>query len=94
MKRLLVTTALEESWEDTQPMLFLGEWCRLYSRRHRLSGLDAIVLPYHWNDSLKLQRDRQYLANLHEVLLVELGNELNERHRSDHSIFILKYKRS
>ena len=66
-------------------MLFLGEWCRLYSRRHRLSGLDAIVLPYHWNDSLKLQRDRQYLANLHEVLLVELGNELNERHRSDHS---------
>jgi hypothetical protein len=30
----LVTTALEETWpDDNQPVLFLGEWCRLYSKK-------------------------------------------------------------
>ncbi|SVB59599.1 uncharacterized protein METZ01_LOCUS212453, partial [marine metagenome] len=53
MERLLVSTALEASWSDTEPMLFLGEWCRLYSRRDRLLSADTLVLPYHWDDRRK-----------------------------------------
>ena len=54
MKRLLVTTALEETWGDGEPALFLGEWCRLHSRENHWSKMDAEVLPYHWDDREKL----------------------------------------
>ena len=43
MKRLLVTTALEETWEVDAPLLFLGEWCRAYNRKHIWSKMDAVV---------------------------------------------------
>ena len=86
MKRLLVTTALEESWVDTVPMLFLGEWCRLYSRRRRWSELNAVVLPYHWDDETKFASDSLSLMSLHEELLVELSDFLNDHHGVDHSL--------
>ncbi|MAQ55235.1 MAG: transferase [Chloroflexi bacterium] len=85
MERLLVTTALEGSWDETQPMLFLGEWCRLYSRRHRWSELDVEVLPYHWDDREQFVQDRRFLKSLHEKLLVEVSEKLNEFHSTDHS---------
>ena len=86
MKRLLVSTAIEETWGDDEPVFFLGEWCRRYSRKDRWSKLDAEVLPYHWNDKAKLLCDRQMLTSLHEVLLAELAVELNERHDVDHGL--------
>ena len=43
MKRFLITTALEETWRDDEPVLFLGEWCRLYSRKDRWSKIDAEI---------------------------------------------------
>ena len=86
MERLLVSTEMEETWGDGEPVLFLGEWCRRYSRWDRWSKLDAEVLPYHWNDKAKLLRDRQMLTGLHEILLAELAAELNERHGVDHGL--------
>lgn len=32
--RYLITTADERTWKFDRPVLFLGEWCRLYDRRH------------------------------------------------------------
>ena len=86
VERLLVTTALEASWSDTEPMLFLGEWCRLYSRSDRWSDLDAPVAPYHWDDWQKYSGDCGFLASLHEELLAELSECLNEHHEVDHSL--------
>ena len=55
MKELfLVTTGLEDTWPDSdQSILFLGEWCRLYSQKHRWVNIDAEVVPYHWDDRNK-----------------------------------------
>ena len=72
MKRLLITTALEETWGDGQPVLFLGEWCRRYSLKDHWSKMDAEVLPYHWNDRAKLYADYQYLREFYERLLRDL----------------------
>ena len=45
--KVLVTTALEETWPPhNQPVLFLGEWCRLYSRKLIWKELDEW-----WNQS-------------------------------------------
>jgi putative transferase (TIGR04331 family) len=86
VSRFLCTTALEETWRDNEPLLFLGEWCRRYSRRDRWLGMNAEVAPYHWDDRAQLYADYEYLQELHERLLRELTGELNQIHRVDHGI--------
>ncbi len=86
MKRFLITTALEETWRVDEPVLFLGEWCQLYSRKERWAALDAEVLPYHWDDRAKLYDDYQYLKDFYERLLQDLTVQLNQIHDVDHSL--------
>lgn len=86
MERLLVSTAIEESWGESEPVLFLGEWCRIYSRRSRWEVLDAVVVPYHWSVRTKVESDKVYLWELHERLIVELTTKLNEIHGVEHGI--------
>ncbi len=86
VKRFLVTTALEETWHDDGPVLFLGEWCRLYSRQERWSRMDAEVMPYHWDDRTKFHSDYNYLQGFYERLLQDLTIQLNEIHGVDHSL--------
>lgn len=86
MKHFLVATALEETWRDDEPVLFLGEWCRRYSRKDRWSRMDAKLLPYHWDDRAKLYADYQYLQDFHEWLLQDLTVQLNQIHGVDHQV--------
>lgn len=85
--RFLVTTAEESTWpEDDVPVLFLGEWCRLYDRKSTWEKRDAVVAPYHWDDRLKLHQDYRYLKALYEELLTDLATQLNELHQVEHSL--------
>ena len=77
VQRVLCTTAKENTWPDDEPVLFLGEWCRRHSRKTHWSRMDAVVLPYHWDDRAKLYKDYLYLCDLHERLLRELAVKLN-----------------
>lgn len=86
MKRFLITTADERTWPKDVPVLFLGEWCKLYNRRHVWEAMDAEVVPYHWDDREKLYRDYIYLKQLHEELLQELSERLNEIHGVNHAL--------
>ena len=87
VSRCLVTTALEATWpRDDVPVLFLGEWCRLHTRKVRWSTMAAEVMPYHWNDREKLYADYQYLQNFYERLLHDLSQRLNEIHGVNHSL--------
>ena len=85
--RFLVTTALEDTWpSEDVPVLFLGEWCRLYDRKSAWEKLDAVVAPYHWDDRQKLHKDYLYIRTLYEELLKELAKKLNEFHGVNHSV--------
>lgn len=86
MKRFLITTALEEAWLDDQPVLFLGEWCRLYSRKERWSKMNAEVLSYHWDDRDQLYSDYQYLWGFYERALGDLAIRLNQIHGVEHNL--------
>lgn len=86
VRRLLITTALEETWGEGVPVLFLGEWCRRYSRKQRWLAMDAEVLPYHWDDRDKLYADYVSLQQFHERLLVDIADQLNRIHGVDHSV--------
>ena len=82
-QRLLVTTALEQTWGRDEPILYAGEWCRLYDRQDAWSVRDHRVLPYHWSDRGKLLRDHSYLNDLQESLLVHITEALNAYHGID-----------
>ena len=87
MTRYLVTTAVEETWPPVDfPVLFLGEWCRIYDRKFSWEGRDAILANYHWDDRDKLGQDYLELRSLYEDLLKELATKLNELHSVDYSI--------
>ena len=86
MQRVLVTTALEGSWPDEEPVLFLGEWCRRFSRRDHWSNLDHEVLTYHWDDPSLFAEDFQYVSRLYERILVDLAWTLNRLLLVDHGI--------
>jgi len=83
--RLLVTTALEETWvvNNDTVCTFLGEWCRIYSRKGKWSNIESELIPYHWDDRKKLKRDHDYLKELYESVIEILGNKLNEIHHLD-----------
>lgn len=80
---LLATTALEWTWGDDEPILFLGEWCKLYDRRAQWSHRQHEVVPYHWDDRAKLLSDHDDLKTLHDRLLSSLSNTLNRLHGLD-----------
>jgi putative transferase (TIGR04331 family) len=82
----LITTAEQRFWKTDEPVLFLGEWCKLYSHRDLWENLDYEVLPYHWDDRKKLYRDYLYLDTLYEETLQQMTILLNRIHRVDHSV--------
>ena len=85
MRRLLVTTALEETWGDDVPVLFLGEWCRLYNRKHIWCGMDALVAqPFFMLPEQELSCI-EYLGGLAKQILTELTDALNRHHDVQHS---------
>ena len=82
----LVTTAMEQTWPEKGPVIFLGEWCRLYSRRERWLDIDHEVAPYHWNDPEKLREDQEHLSEIYEETLLDLAECLNGIHGTTHSL--------
>ncbi len=82
---LLVTTADERTWKTNEKILFLGEWCKRYTRRHVWSTLQHETLPYHWDDRTKLYRDFLYLREVYERYLAALTQSLNTLHGCNHS---------
>lgn len=85
-KRFLITTALEDTWVKDKPVLFLGEWCKRYSRSDEWSSMDSKVLPYHWDDRNKMFEDYNYLQTFYENLLRDLSVKLNAIHGVSHSL--------
>ncbi|MDG1203239.1 MAG: LIC12162 family protein [SAR86 cluster bacterium] len=82
--QLLVTTGLEKSWGADEEILFLGEWCKPYSKYAQWSKRNFTVIDYHWRDRDKLQRDHEYLNDMNEGFLEKLTIFLNQYHRTSH----------
>ncbi len=82
----LATTANQKFWKPDEAILFLGEWCRVYSQRHVWSELEHEVLAYHGRDRDALYGDYKYATNVYERILVQLTNNLNVLHGSNYSV--------
>lgn len=85
-KYFLITTALEETWVVNRPVLFLGEWCKLYARKKKWETMDAETSPYHWDDRERFFSDYLRLNDLYERALSSLTKALNTYHGTHHSV--------
>jgi len=81
----LATTALEDYWTSSHPIIFLGEWCKLYNRRDQWAPLGGETLPSPWRDRSRLIEAYHYGYRLYEHLLPLLANTLNAFHGTSHS---------
>jgi putative transferase (TIGR04331 family) len=86
LRTALVTSDLEATWPAGRPLLFLGDWCLRYSRRHVWSPLNYTVVPYHWDDRGRITKDVAYLNDVYEMLLSELAQVLNDIHGVNYSV--------
>lgn len=83
--RYLITTDDERTWKFDRPVVFLGDWCRLYERKHIWQRMDAIVAaPYGLGQSKK-DRDHIEARQLEEELFPKLCSILNSHHGVEHS---------
>lgn len=85
MKRYLITTADERTWKFDRPVLFLGEWCRRYNRRHIWNTMDAVVAePYGVRPDHRT-RDLHRVGTLTRAVNAQLTRVLNAVHQTRHS---------
>jgi putative transferase (TIGR04331 family) len=82
--RFLITTALEDTWAQDRPVIFLGEWARLHARRKAWEDLDAVVAAPVGTDLVQRRRDFEALQALGDVLLRELAESLDAEHGIQH----------
>lgn len=85
-QRYLITTADERTWKFDRPVIFLGEWCRIYDRKHIWQGMDSIVAaPYGLSQSKK-DADYAEARALEDKLFPVLCDVLNRYHDTKHSL--------
>lgn len=81
----LATTALEEFWDTSKPIVFLGEWCRRYSRRSSWERLNGQILPPLLKNREKICEAYKYINEVYEKFLPVLGDVLNKLHNKKFS---------
>lgn len=85
IKRHLITTPDERTWKFDRPVLFLGEWCRLYDRSDIWMNMDAeVAAPFGLEPVKKSNMD--YTDALSASLLNELTAALNAHHNTNHTL--------
>ena len=84
--RYLITTADERTWKFDRPVLFLGEWCRLYDRRHIWQGMDAVVAAPYGLGQVKKDADHAVARALEEQMFPILCAVLNQYHKTQHDL--------
>ena len=76
----LATTAIEEFWDKSQKIIFIGEWCKLYNRRNEWMSLEYRDIPFIWENTDKVANRIKYCNNIYEKTLVQLAQILNTYH--------------
>jgi len=81
----LATTALEEFWDTKKPIVFLGEWCLLYSRCSFWKPLNGQLLKSPFDNSEAVHTAYHYVDGIYEKALPIITSALNTLHGTCYS---------
>jgi putative transferase (TIGR04331 family) len=74
---ILTPVSIENNFPSSKEVVLLGSWCKnIYTTEVPLEN----IVPYHWEDKKKLQKDYKYIDNLYETLLPIFAKEMNAYH--------------
>jgi sialic acid synthase SpsE len=78
LTRVLVTTANEQTWptDGNESVLFLGEWCKIYSRKCAWESLGKID----YSRKSSEQGNVKFRRSLYFVKDIKKGDTITERH--------------
>lgn len=79
---LVVTTAIESTWDDSHGIVWAGEWCRRQSRRHVWEPLGGSMVGSPWTRerALRSETTELELRAIRDRLVLALGQRLAEIH--------------
>ena len=80
MNKYLATTALEEFWDTSKSILFLGEWCLIHGRKSFWKNLDGVKLDTPHLSTVGAYNIYKYISNIFEEILPSLCQILNQYH--------------
>lgn len=83
--RYLITNADEGTWKFDRPVIFLGEWCRVYERRQVWQKMDATVAEPYGLGKSKIDSDIAEANLIENGLFPILCRILNDYHDAEHS---------
>ncbi len=81
----LATTAIEDFWDTSQHIIFLGGWCKRYSRKIFWQDIASETMPSYFEDE-KSHEAYCYLNILYERLLSVLSGQMNKIHGTNFSV--------
>lgn len=81
----LITTADELTWKFDRPVIFLGEWCCLFSRMSLWGKMDAIIAKPYGLGEAKKDADQAESRALEAKIFAILCETLNSHHKINHS---------
>ncbi len=82
----LATTALEEFWDTSKSILFLGVWCQVYERRSVWESLDYELLATPYDSPEAAHAAFHRVDEVYERVLPILGATLNSIHGKNYSL--------
>jgi len=82
VKKNLVTSLVEETFDSNSLNILLGDWCNPSNSNSELFN-HSEVFDYHWNDSKKIETDYSYLYSLHEKTIKHLTVQMNKIHQEN-----------
>lgn len=82
----LATTSLNKFWnKQAKNGIFLGEWCKIYSKKKEYEQLNFDTLKYIWSDLEELDNAFEFCDKLYPKLLSYISNILNKYHDTNHT---------
>ena len=80
----LITSSNELTWKFDRPVVFLGEWCRLFNKRHVWQNMDAIVAKPYGLEGSKKDADFIQVEKLKKKFFCKFYEILNNYHGIKH----------
>ncbi|MHB8108772.1 MAG: LIC12162 family transferase [Syntrophorhabdaceae bacterium] len=79
----LATTAVDEFWDKSRRLVFLGEWCKLYNKGQLWGNISSETVPFQWDSTEKTEKGILYCQGVLGRFYRKVTRVLNEYHGID-----------